>query len=387
MAMNFDAIRGKVGQYETNAEASPVSAQLRAVMAKHGPEVFRDTALLNREIAASPLSGTLKAQLALVFSSSTLPDFVLNAKSDLNMVDVDNAIHSVVASTGLSYKVALALVADVFFACGLNFAIEYGPQLRDGALVYALHALMPSGMADAEIKTAERLVAAHKALVGKGTETKDEEAVQKAAGEAVSAIRKLCNAGVPQGFYLLGRCHLYGDCGTEPDVQKALELLKIAADHGVAAAAAALGDIYYEPSGLSAVNGPDKDAPPSPAAWLLRDYTLAHHYYTRPGAMAMGTDRQRALRDIYRQHAANRTTLVFSGVVLALMIAFLALFHRGIFSGASRLAVGVVFTALSGLAYLGGILHNVRKPYNGLRWIVPAQYFIWSLYAFVLVLA
>jgi len=368
--MNFDMIRSQVGRYETNADTSPVAAQLQTLIAKHGLEIFRDTELLNQEIRGSQLSKTIKAQLALIFSSSTLPDFILNSKSDLNLVDMDNALHNVVGSTGLSYKVALALIADVFFACGLSFAIEYGPQLRDSSIEYKLHALMPSTMVETETQTAERLIAAYNNLIGMNLEEEDDKTIKKAASEAVSAIHKLCEAGVSKGFYMLGRCYLYGDCGTKPDFQKALELMKIASDHGIPEATAALGDIFFEPASLFAI-----------------DYTLAHHFYTRPGAMAMGKDRQRALQEIYKQHSANKTTIVFAGIVFLLTIAFLVFFHEGIFSGASRLAIGIVLTVVSGIAYAASIWYNIIKPFNGLRWIVAVQYFIWALYAFILVLA
>jgi hypothetical protein len=386
--MNFDTISSQVGKYETNAEASPVSAQLQTLIAKHGLDVFKDIKLLNQEIGELQLSETLKSQLTLIFSSSTLPDFILNSKSDLNMVDVDNAIHNVVTSTGLVYKVALSLIADVFYACGLKFAIEYGPQLCGSTIEYKIHAMMSSKLAKTEIKNAERLIATYSNLVGKDKKKKDDEDVKKAAAEAVRAICKLCDAGVPIGFYMLGRCYLYGDCGTEPDSQKALEIMKIAAEHGVTEAAAALGDIYYEPlKVVCTTNYPDNYTPEYLHNLPLRDYTLAHHYYTRPGAMAMGKDRQRALHDIYKQYSANKTTLVFSGIVLVLTIAFLVFFQQGIFSKANRLAVGILFTVISGLAYAVSIWYNTRKPFNGIRWIVAVQYFIWALYAFVLLLA
>ena len=363
--MDFATILSRVNKYKTNEDASPLSAQLQILISKHGLEVFKDLDLLTIEIDNLELSKTIKAQLVLVFSSSTLPNYILNSKSDLNLIDVNNAIHNVVYTTGLSHRVALALITDVFSACGLNFAIEYGPQLMNGSIEYKLHALMPSTMVKSGVRNTERLIEAYNRLANEGKNT-DSEAIQKAAGDAVKSIRKLCEAGVPEGFYLLGRCYLYGECGTEPDPKKALELMGLAAEHGIVEAAASLGDVYYEP---------------------IRDYTLAHHYYTRPGAMAMGTQRQRALQDIYKQHSANRTTLVFSGIVLMLMIAFLVHFHHGIFTEASRLAVGILFTVLSGLVFAASIWFMIRKPYNGLRWAVAVQYFVWVLYVFILVLA
>ena len=367
--MKFDLVRKQVGKYEAT-EASAVAVQMQTVIAKNSFEIFKDTERLVAEVNGLQLSKTVKAQLGLLFSCSTLPDFVLNSKSDLNLVDVDNVIHNVVQSTGLSYLVSLRLVADVFYACGLSFAVEYGPQLVDTAVEYKLHALLPSKMTDAEIRHTEKLIDDYNLIAGKKGATKDSEEAKKAAGEAVAAIRKLCAAGIPKGFYLLGRCYLHGDCGTDIDASKGSELMKVATEQGIAEAAAEVGDFYYRSDDV-----------------LVRDFTLAHHYYTRPGAMAMGKDRQRALQDIYKQHTANKTTLFFSGLVLAMMIAFLVFFHTGIFSGGSRLVIGIILTIVSGLAFAASILYHRVKQFNGLRWSVAVQYFVWALYVFILVLA
>lgn len=368
--MNFETIRDRIGKYETNADASDVSTQLQTLIAKYGFDVFKNGELRSKEINNLKLSPTVKAQLILIFSCSTLPDFIHNSKTDLNLVDIDNAIHNVVNSTGLSYKCAIMLIADVFYACGLSFAIEYGPQLVNNSVEYKLHALMPSKMAETEITNAERLMYAYYNVHNKKSSKKVDESVQSTAEDAVRAILKLCSAGIPKGFYLLGRCYLYGECGTSIDSSKALELMKIAAEHGVPEAAAILGDIYYQ-----------SEDP------LIRDYTLSNHYYTRPGALAMGKERQKSLKDIYMQYSANKTTLVFSGIVLALMIVFVKFFHTGIFSGSSRQVIGIILTVVSGIAYGMAILYNRVKSFNGIRWSVSIQYFVWALYAFILVLA
>ncbi|GFH42502.1 hypothetical protein Hs30E_10530 [Lactococcus hodotermopsidis] len=367
--MNFETIRSKVGKYETKADASVVATQLQSLIAKKGFDVFKNIELLTEEIKSLKLSPTTKAQLSLVFSCSTLPDFILNSKSDLNMVDVDNAVHSVVSSTELSYKCAIALIADVFYACGLSFAIENGPQLVNGSIEYKLHALMPSVMAEAETKKAIEL---HKAYESAYGEKKDKlpEAAGIAAEKAVEVIKSLCVAGISEGFYLLGRCYLYGECGTDIDRTKAMELMKTAAEQGNTRAAVLLGDLFYQ-----------SDDP------LVRDYTLAHHYYTRPGTLAMGKKQQTSLQDIYKQYSANKTTLVFSGVILALMITFMVFFHTGIFTGSSRLAIGIILIVISIAAYALAIINNRNKRFNGIRWFVAVQYFVWALYAFILVLA
>lgn len=367
--MDFKTISSKIVKYETKAEASALVRQLQVLIAKKGVDIFKNAELLAEEIKTMKLTTTIKAQLLLVFSCSNLSDFILNSKSDLNMVDVDNAVHSVVNSTGLSYKCAITIVADVFFACGLNFAIECGPQLINNSVEYNLRALMPSALVDVETRKATELHKIYESTFGKNKD-RTSEAAGIAAKKAVDAIRRLCDAGITEGFYLLGRCYLYGECGTAIDETKAMELIKIAADQGDTRAAVILGDLYYRSDDM-----------------IVRNYTLAHHYYTKPGTLAMGKNQQEALQDIYKQHSANKTTLVFSGVTLALMIVFLVFFHNGIFSGSSRLAIGLILTLVSAAAYTLAIINNRIKSFDSIRWSVAIQYFVWSLYAFILVLA
>ena len=363
--MNFETLRNKVRIYETKAESSVVASELKELVAKNGLEIFRDPEKLGELLEATKLSAVVKAQLRLIFSCSTLPDFILNTKSDLNMVDMDNAVHGVVVTTGLSYKCAIKLIVDIFYGCGLDFPVEYGPQLVNHAVEYKLHAIMPSATAEEEV--VKMLTAYDKYERAADKELEDSKS---AATEAVKIMRQLCEAGMPEGFYYLGRCHLYGECGTAVDKVKGMEYMKIAADRGNAAAAAILGDIYYEAK--------------EP---LRRSYTLAHHYYTRPGALAVKKERRAALEDIYAQQRANKTTFVFSGLLLALSIVFLIFFHTGIFSGAGRLAVGIVCTALSAVLYGLTVIYHIMHRFNGIRWLTAAQYFLWALYVFVLVLS
>jgi len=369
-AMDFKAAFSKIEKYKSGEVMSPVAAQLHVMIAKNGLDVFIDNDVLRGEIDSLSISRTAKAQLVLIFSCSTLSDYVRNSKSDLNMVDVNNAIHSVVSSTGLSYKCVIELVADVFYACGLDFSVEYGPQLIDDSTEYGLHAVMPSKLAEDEVNKARALRQKYESQYGEGFDKKDASDAGEAARKAVEAMRKLCNAGVPEGFYMLGLCYLYGECGTASDLNKGLKFMQLAAEQGIVEAAAILGDYYY-----------DSEDP------LTRDYTLAHYYYTRPGAMAMGRERQLALQDIYKQHNANKLTFVFSGVVLALMIIFLTYFHAGVFSGSSRLVLGIILVAISAALLALVALFYRAKRFNGIRWLVAAQYFVWALYAFLLVLA
>ncbi len=371
--MDFGAItnritKNRIGNYEAK-DGSAVSVQLRNLIAQHGYDIFKDKTALTEEIQKFTLSNTLKSQLTLVFSCSTLSDFILNSKSDLNMVDIDNVVHSVVSSTGLTYDCAISIIADTFDACGLRFAIEYGPKLVDGTVKNGLSAMMPSGVAEAEIKKTQEMYNKFNSTYANGIQIAQKEQAKNEATAVVNAMNRLCSAGLAEGYYLLGRCYAFGECCTNVDSKKALEYMKIAADKGHVAAAGYLGDMYYEGDAFT------------------RDYTLAHHYYTRPGTKALGKKQQDALKDIYKQGGANKLTMIFSGIVFALMIAFVVFFHEGIFSGSSRLVVGIIMLVLSLVPHVIVIQYSILNKYNGMRWLLMIQFFIWALYAFILVLA
>ena len=363
--MNFQTVRSNLRLYNTKEGTSLLTEHLKRLIEKKGLEIFKDIELFNTELSSIKLSPKIKAQLVLIFTCSTLSDFILNAKSDLNMVDVNNVVHNVINSTGLSYNCAIMLISDIFCACDLDFSIEYGPLLINNSVEYKLHALMPSALAKTKIKNAIQLINTYE----KKSTNKESSEAKEAAETAVNSITKLCAAGIPEGFYMLGRCYLYGECGTDTNRSKALELMKIATEQGFPKAAAILGDIHYE-----------SDDP------LTRDYTLAHYYYTRPGTLALDKKRQPSLQDIYKQHSANKTTLVFSGIILALMIAFLTFFHTGLFSDSNRLVIGIILTVVSATSYALSIIYNRIKSFNGIRWAVAVQYFVWALYVFILVL-
>ncbi len=369
--MDFSFIKNTVGKYPKEEGASPLSRELQSIVSKLGPEVFDNKDLVIGEIEKTELDEKTKSQFALVLKCSNIADYVRNSKSDMSVVDLDNAIHNVAESTGLTHDAALTVTVDVLYAFGLRFEVEFSPVLADGKIEKRLHAAMPSSAAEREIKDAHVLYDLYKKSVDDAAEgNADEETVKKSAEEAINAINNLCSCGISEGFYLLGLCHYYGDCGTAVDKEASLTFMSCASDMGNAKAASFLGNLYY-----------CEDNP------RLRDYTAAHYYFTRPGALAMGKTEQNALKDISMQRAANRLTLLFS-VILAVMTAVFAVYFRsGIFSGSSRLGVGIPVVILSILTVAAEVVYNRRKPFNNIRPFMFVQLFLWAVYAFLLVLA
>lgn len=384
--MNLTKMLDDIKKYETDEPASEVAKCLKGIIKTHGMEAFNDCELLSEEIRRSKISKDKRSQLILVFNCSSISHYLLNSKVDLNLVDVNNVIHNVVKTTGLSHKTAIILVADIFSACGLHFAVEYGPVTVEDRVEYRLHALMPSDMIEAEIRQATDYCNRYRQLsanndAGENSLEEDEETndqddrgdapdIHEIADKAMESIQKLCAAGVPDGFYLLACCYLNGSCNTAMDSKKALHFMKIAAKQGHTEAAAFLGDMYYASENV-----------------LDRDYTMAQYYYTCPGALAIGSRRQSNLLDIYRQGNENRRTLVFSFILLAITAAFVAFFHDGMFSGTGTLTVGIISVVLSAVCMALVAVYHFKKRYNGIRWLIIVQFFIWAIYSLILVLS
>lgn len=361
--MDFKKVWNRLAYKPNKYSAGALGNELRQIVEENGVAIFQNPGQLSSALDQAEIGIAPKQQLLLLTASSHIADFTANAKGGLSLVDIDNALHDAVLSTGLSYKTALKLITDIFYACGLDFAVEYGFVLGESESSYRLHAIMPADLAEAEIDRIRQLADSY---VSADNESKKKEA----AKEAILRICQLGRAGVAEGFYLLGKCYLNGDFGTRVDLGKAKENLKIASRMGVLEASALLGDLFYA--------GGEGQKP---------DYTLAHSFYTRPGALALGLKQRKALHDIYLQGSANTVTLIMSGIVFALSILFSIYFHEGLFSGAGRIAIAVMSNVLSGAVFAFAIFSCLWHRYNNIRKVIAAQYLIWAVYAFFLLIA
>ncbi|MCL1873372.1 MAG: hypothetical protein FWF85_04560 [Clostridiales bacterium] len=361
--MDFKKVWDNLAYRPVTYTAGALGNELKQIVAENGVGIFQNTLQLASALDQAKIEITPKQQLLLLAASSHIGDFLVNAKAGLNLVDIDNALHDAVVSTGLTYKTALKLITDIFYACGLDFAVEYGFVLEKDGAGQTLHAIMPRELAEAELERIRQLADSYRSA---DNEIKKKEA----AKEAVLRICQLCRAGVADGFYLLAKCYLSGDFGARVDFAKAKEYLKIASDMGVLEASALLGDVYY---------GSDHTQ--------KHDYTAAHYFYTRPGALALGLKQRKALHDIYLQGSANIITLIMSGIVFALSILFSVYFHEGLFGGAGRIAIAVMSNLLSGAVFGFAIFSYFRSRYNSIRKVIAVQYIIWAVYAFFLLIA
>ncbi|MCL1809214.1 MAG: hypothetical protein FWG42_05500 [Clostridiales bacterium] len=337
---------------------------LKTIVDKNGTDVFNDPDRMLEALEGQEIGNAAKHRLLLAVASSNIGDFAANTEEGLNLVDVDNAVHDVAASTGLAHQTALQLVMDVLNACGLDFAVEDGFVLEEAGIEKRLHAVMPNELARYE---EERVRSLAKRLAEAGFATQEEEAA--AVREATAAVARLCRAGVPTGFYLLGRCYYLGELGTEKNMNKAVEYLSAASGMGCAEASAMLGMLHY-----------------SSKSFLLRDYTKAHCYFTRPGALALGAERQ-ALKDIYMQGSANLATLFMSGLIFAMTLLFTMHFSSGMPSSGICTMAAAFANVFSAFVFVLAAASFARKRYNNIKGFLAVQYFAWAFYAFVLILA
>lgn len=366
--MDLKTIVKSVKRYSGGHNASDTSRQLSKMIAANGYGIFKEPDKLLEETAKLDLPDVTKGQLGLIFRCSSFTNYISNPEADFNMVDVNNVIHNVTETTGLNYDCVIRNVADVFGAMGMDFSIEYVPRLVDGAIREDITAMMPSDIAAQETQRADKLLEGYRNKYGDGPAETEEE--QQAAAEAVAAIRRLCDAGNAEGFYLLGVCYKNGACNTEKNEKKASELFKTAAEKGNAKAANALGDQFYEAEDF-----------------LDRDYTLAHYYYTKPGALPLNYSQQHRLEDIYAMGRKNCTAIICSGILFAVMLIFVIVFHKGLFSGNSRLALGIISLVISACLMAAGIIFNKKKAYNNICGLPAAQFFVWAVYALILILS
>ncbi|MCL1983369.1 MAG: hypothetical protein FWG53_09850 [Clostridiales bacterium] len=360
--MNIKHILGIAAGTPATCSSSELGEQLKLIVDTSGTGVFKDPGRMQKALEEHNIGQAAKHQLLLAAAASNIGEFTANIGEGLSLVDVDNAVHDIVASTGLAHKTALQLVIDILYACGLDFAVESGFAHGKHGVEKSLHALMPNELADSEAKRARQLA---QKLSEAGFATQEEAAA--AVREATAAIARLCEAGVPTGFYLLGRCYYLGELGTEQNMAKAVEYLSAASEMGCAEASTMLGSLHYSSKSAS-----------------LRDYTRAHCYFTRPGALALGTERQ-ALEDIYMQGSANLATLFMSGLIFVLTLLFTAYFCARVPSSGSCMLAAAFANIISASVVGLAAASFARKRFNSIKGLLAVQYFAWAFYALVLI--
>lgn len=354
--MKFDVIREKllgsdITVYKPAEYDSPLAKELRIALDDTGIGVFSDATKLVALIDSFDIPSETKAQLRLIFTASNLSQFILNAQQAFSFVDMDNAVRQVVDSTGLSYQTVIDLVPDILFGCGIDFPIVTRPQIRkSGESDTKITALFASGAAQSQLDSIHQLLSA-------GSDDAD--------AQMASMLQNLVSAGNPQAYGMMGKLYREGAHGFAQDDALADKYLTIAAEYGDPSSANTVAESNYNHG----------------------KYTLAHYYYTRPGAAAKNEEQQSQYVDILSQREENRATFFFSIGAFVLALLFVVFFHQGIFSGSGRLIEGIIGLVLSGIVLYFAFRSSRGGNFESNRGLIFAQYLVWAIYALILVLA
>ena len=321
----------------------------------YGKEIFSDVdkiaELMNS--AGIYIEEKLQQQLVLLLRCSNVGYFITNNKPDVSFVDINNAIHDAIETTGLTYQTVLRLFSNIFYACGLDYSLSYGYVVDESNHTSVdLHILMPYQAIQEEYERAEKARFAYKTLAD---DQKNEQ-----AEIATFAINNLCKSGAAQGFYLRGLLHLTGDCNTLKNEYIAKDNLKISSDAGYALASTKLGDIYYKQG----------------------KFTRAHYYYTRPGALPLTSYGQEALQEIYEQKDKNVYNFIMAVVMFGITIVFLLKFNSGVLSDVETTGLAIFHGSVAFFTLVGCIYYLILNRYNNIRPVVFIQFLIWASYTF-----
>ena len=361
--MNISTIKRNVETIETSAQTTKASAGLKRIIAEHGSTVIADEQKLFSLIDQIECSEASKLRYKLVFSCVSIRNYFSGESNDIKMTQIDSMIRVITSSTGLSYLSAVETLSEILCAFGIDYTITYSPVLEGGKIVNQLHTVMPADVARKDMDRVKKDFSVYVANRG--------NFIERDESELLNAIKRLCEAGMPEAFYLLSKCYRYGYLNTSVNEEQAEELAKIAADAGCSEAASDLADLLYE-----------KDD------GVITTFDKALYYYTKPGSVPLNSTQQMRVKDIFMQRKENRVSLVFLVLSTILSIVFLAFFNKGIFSGSSRLIIGIIF-AIIGIIYdvlVFGIYFKTSK-FNNIRPFLIPQYLWWMIFILILELA
>lgn len=347
-------------EYNPATNNSPIYKTLKGII-KEDVTIFADFNRLNEKLNNSNLSTKDKAILSLVFSTTSVAQHIQNSSVKFTVVDANNLIQEIMRKSGLNYDTAFHVVVDIMYACGVNIPVECTDIATNSEEVKDTKKFLPKEEVNKLTTEADKILLQ---LLN------NKEVSEADCNYLVDTINTLCDAGVSHGFYLRGICYFYGFANTTKNEKLAKENMHKATERGDYFAARFLGDLYYGRTNVD------------PYA-----FSKAYKYYTYLGAAPTTSKQRTRMEDIMDQAKANIDTLIFSAVLVALTIVFLVMFSAGIFSGASRLVVGIILAVLSlALGGAGGYYYYKTK-YNGFKFILILQYVIWAIYALILALA
>ncbi|RSX50365.1 hypothetical protein [Bifidobacterium callimiconis] len=120
--------------------------------------------------------------------------------------------------------------------------------------------------------------------------------------------------------------------------------------------------------------------------WYKHDFTGSLRAYTSLGSIWLNSERRVKIHNIHRQRMDNITTLKYAAVLTALFVAFMAVFHAGLFTATPHVLM-IVLCVLAVAAFAAFAVHWFKtKPYNNLNGVIALIYAVWAIYALSVVL-
>ena len=327
---------GRFSGVSGTAGPSDRSQALAAFLDQNGKEILLNPPALDKALKASSLDLRLQLQLQLLSGVPGLSNLVLE-ESPVVQNDLDRFVKNALETTGLSRSAIQELVADLGTALGYPVITTRQKLAEWQGSTRAF--VVPPAVYRSELA----------ALRGKLSRK------QPLSQEDIQMLETLSRTGVGEAACL------WGESLMEESPSAALDLLTQAAQDGSAEAQAMIGDYYYRqgPSG---------------------GYSMAEAIYTGYGSAALTRERHAALCTILNEKRYNRFTLLFGGILLALMLAATL-----VLSLAPQISMGIPLVGILALvvncALLGvGVFLLRARPYDSIPFLIPAMFGVWCVY-------
>lgn len=141
-----------------------------------------------------------------------------------------------------------------------------------------------------------------------------------------------------------------------------------------------------DPYGMCDGSFADKSFGRPGSRWYQHDYTSALRAYSSVGSVWLDGDRRANVLKIYQQRMDNRATIRYALILSVLFIAFMVLFHSGLFTGSPHVLM-IVLCVILLVGVAAFIVWWFRKrPYNNFNGVIGLIYAVWVVYALSVVL-
>ena len=309
---------------DNQSPQSPLELALRAMVLEKGRDVYQSTTKVVQYLRERQVPLTQIRHVELILTDSALTRYLDQMNESLSAVECNNILISA-EGTGLSEHTIRVTVEALLGAMGVPQVLEHLDR-ASAARGIERGLYVPPREYEASLQEMERKLAGGEDL------SKDE----------YSLLDQFVRAGVPKAYRIQGQACLRS--GDNADmVRLGLERLEYAAQWGEAEAAALLADYHASGNGRK-----------------------AHALYTRPGALAMDTQRQENFRMLKKKRRGRMVQLALLACVFLVVQAVIWLLPPSAMAGAHDGArTACAWIGILNAAWLAG--RYVWDPYRDLR--------------------